>query len=476
METRTHPILNGPLMAAAALAAVAGWLFEPRLGLLMAGGWTALALALAGWLRPMSLVWLLLAAAMFNYGVAIGGAMVVKPTEVIQLAMLAVIMTRLAAGDREVAVRLRRAAPLVVALAMLAVITMATSAPHPSFFNTRYEILGYIALLYALLFFRLEHWRPLLVLSMAAVAIQGTVALAMRFILGISGVDLQLEGGGMVPFFLTADILDELSGGRFRLAGTFSHKNMLAAFFVLLLPVVGVHLFRRGGRLGFLALLPALAALALTDSMTGWGALMLVVALMLLFLRRFDYLAVMLLLILPLAAVGLLRFGESIFFRVEQLFGTQSGWGTVSSRVELLQISLRLIGEHPWGGIGRGNFALFGQTWYPHAHNLFLMKLIELGVPGGLAFTGTILAVVGRVWWAILREPARLAAQGQYFHLLGAALGLTGFLGMNLFDYNYNHFSLGPLFMALMGLALAAAMNLPGLTSAESTAPPKGHS
>jgi O-antigen ligase len=199
-------------------------------------------------------------------------------------------------------------------------------------------------------------------------------------------------------------------------------------------------------------------ALGLTDSMSGWVAMLAVIGLMLVCLRRFDYLAVMVLLVLPLGAVGLVKFGEPIFYRIEQLFSGQAGWGTVSSRMTIYQISLRLIGDHPWMGIGRGNFQLYGETYYSHAHNLFLMKMIEMGIPAGLAFAGLLIGIVGRVWWSILTQVRRLSEQGQYYNLLGLGLGCLGFVAMNLLDYNYIHFSLGPMFMTMLGIALAVAM------------------
>ncbi len=456
--------LVGALLMLGAATAVAGYILYPALGVLMVGAWAGLGLILAAWQRPVIMYWALWAAGVYNYGVRVPGA-VIKPTELVQLAMIAFMMMRLAAGDREAIRRLSRAGGLALALALLGALAVLSAAPQPNFFNVRYEIFNFATLGYGLLFFRARDWPGIVALFVAAVAAEACITLVLWFGYRINGLDFVGEGGGMSVSRISAQQIEAIAGGRYRVFGTMTHKNMLAAFFVLLLPLVGVQMLR-GRRLSWLvAVIPALVALGLTDSMTGWVALVIVVALLLIFMRRFDYLAVMALLVLPVLAVAVWKFGDPIFYRTRQLFGTTTGYGTVSSRYEILNISLRLIADHPWLGIGRNNFQFYGQTYYTHAHNLFLMKIIEMGIPAGAAFIGVLLAMFARLWWAVLRQTRRLSAQGQYYHLLGATLGLTGILAMNMLDYNYTHFSLGPMFTGLLGIALAAAMDLPAVTA-----------
>lgn len=457
-------MLVGALLMGGAVAAVAAYIFYAALGMVMVGAWAGLALILAAWQRPVVMFWVLWLAGIYNYGVRVPGA-VIKPSELVQLAMIAFIMMRIAAGDREAIERLARAGWLAIMLVLLGFMAIASAAPHANFFNVRYEIFNFATIMYGLLFFRASDWKSIVTLFVVAVGAEAFITLGLWFGYGINGIDLVGEGGGMSVSRFTSTDIENIAGGRYRVFGTMTHKNMLAAFFVLLLPLVAVQMLR-GRRFSWLvAVVPALVALGLTDSMTGWVAMIIVTALLLVFMRRFDYLAIVSWMVLPVLALAIWKFGEPIFYRTQQLFGTTTGYGTVSSRWEILNISLRLIEDNPWLGIGRNNFQLYGQTYYTHAHNLFLMKIIEMGIPAGLAFIGVMLAVFGRIWWAVLRQTRRLSEQGQYYHLLGATLGLTGILAMNMLDYNYLHFSLGPMFTGLLGISLAVAMDLPGVSA-----------
>lgn len=460
--------LVGALLMTGAAAAVAGYIFYPALRMFMLWGWAVLGLILAAWRRPVIMYWALWAAGIYNYGMRVPGA-VIKPSELVQIAMIAFTIMRLAAGDREAIERLARAGWLTIMLVLLGLMAAASAAPHPHFFNARYEIFNYATIVYGLLFFRARDWRGIVALFVVAVAAEAFMTLVLWFGYGINGLDFVGEGGGMSVSRMTADQIERFAGGKNRVFGTMAHKNMLAAFFVLLMPLVSVQMLRGRRFSWFIAVIPALVALGLTDSMTGWAALGIAIGLLLVFMRRFDYLAIVLLMVLPVLAVGIWKFGDSIFYRTQQLFGTTAGYGTVSARYEILNISLRLIEDHPWLGIGRNNFQFYGQTYYSHAHNLFLMKIVEMGIPAGAAFIGAMLAMFGRIWWAVLRQTRRLSAQGQYYHLLGATLGLTGIMAMNMLDYNYTHFSLGPMFTGLLGIALAVAMDLPGVAEDRST-------
>lgn len=401
----------------------------------------------------------LLVVAPFNYGFMVGGASI-KLSELVAVAMAGLILMRLVSGDEGVYARLRRAGAPLVALTLLGVMAVTTALPHPNVFNVRYEIENYLVFAYVILLFRRSWWKPLLITLLAMVAVESVIALTLKFGFGLTGTSFFGVGGGVSLVHLQAEDLESLAGGKFRLSGTFGHKNMLAGFYILTLPVIGLEMLHRGRLLWLAVLLPALATLALTDSMTGWTAMVVVVVLALIHLRRFDYLALLVLLVLPLAAVGLYKFGDSIFSRIDQLFSSQEGWGTVSSRVEILNISRNLLHQYPWMGIGRNNFLEYGKTYYTHAHNLYLMKMIEMGIPAGIAFSMAILAMMARAWWTILRQARRLAAEQQYYRTLGLWLGCLGFLSMNCFDYNYAHFSLGPIFMAMLGILMAVAMGL----------------
>lgn len=466
METRPATLTRGlPARARGWLAAIAGlavvlaWLYGQLYGLLLIAGAGGAALTLAAFRHPMLLVVVLWLIAPFNYGRLVGPA-VIKLSELVIGLMVVVAMLRLAAGDASAWQRVRRGWHLLVMLSLLGLLAVATAWPHPNFFNVRYEIQNYIAMAYALLFFQRRHWPLLAALAAAGLAIEAAAALALKYGLGVTGINFAADWGGIQYVWLTADDLASLAGGLFRLAGTFGHKNLLAAWCVMLLPLATFELLRQthGRPLALAVIGPALVTLALTDSMTGWGAIVLVTAIALMHLRRFDYLAVFGLLLLPVAAFALVRFGDSIFYRIGQLFGGgEEGFGTVSSRMQMLDISRRLISEYFWFGIGRNNYLAYGQTYFNHAHNLALMKLIEMGVPAGLMFIAFLTGVLARSWFTLLTRAVPLARQGQYYRYLGVWLGCLGFTAMNMFDYSYANFSLGPIFMLLLGVLLAMA-------------------
>lgn len=448
----------GPALLIAGAGLICVYPIDLIMGEALTGALIGAALTLAAFHFPILPILLLLAVAPFNYGVIAGDASI-KLSEGLVGVMLAVALLRAAGGDPAIRERIRRTGLALAALGILAALAVMTAIPHPNPFNVRYEIENYVACAYAFLFFRRAWWRPILLVALATLAIESATALVLKFGYGLTGINFFNVGGvGLVQ--LSAEDLAGLAGGRFRLSGTMGHKNMLAAFFVLLLPLVSLEMLHRRRLLWLVAVLPALAALALTDSMTGWGATLAIVLLTLLYLRRFDYLALLVLLVLPVAGVVLYLFGDSIFERITQLTSSYEGWGTVSSRMEIWNISTRLINEHPWMGIGRNNFAFYGKTYYVHAHNMFTMKLIEMGIPAGVIFAGVIAALLARTWGALARQAGRLAAEQQYYRTLGLWLGCFGFVGMNLFDYSYSNFSLGALFMMMLGSLLAIAMDL----------------
>jgi O-antigen ligase len=456
--SRPIPLWLGPALLAGAAAVVAYFFSDPLGGPALAAALAGGALALVSFHVPIVPTLLLLLVAPFNYGVITGDASL-KLSEGLAGVMLAVLLLRAAGGDPQLYQRVRRAGLPLAALALLGTLAILTAASQPNVFNVRYEIENYIACAYAIIFFRRAWWRPILWTVMAAILAESLAALALKFVYGLTGINF-FNAGGVGRVQLSEEDLAGLAGGRFRLSGTMGHKNMLAAFYVLLLPLLGLEMLHKKRPLFLVVLLPALATLMLTDSMTGWGATLVITLLTLLYLRRFDYLALLVLVALPVGGVVLYKFGDSLFGRVQQLFGSYEGWGTVSSRVEIWNITKRLISENPWRGIGRNNFAFYGKTYYVHAHNLFAMKAIEMGVPAGVCFAGVILAMMARSWRAIARQAARLGAQQQYYRTLGLWLGCLGFIAMNLFDYNYSNFSLGVVFMMMLGILLAIAMDL----------------
>jgi putative inorganic carbon (HCO3(-)) transporter len=103
-------------------------------------------------------------------------------------------------------------------------------------------------------------------------------------------------------------------------------------------------------------------------------------------------------------------------------------------RLELWQSSLTLIRDHPWFGVGPGNFLRAYRTRYvlpsawqefnlEHPHNVYLDHWTRLGVLGVLAGIAVQVA-----FWRALRRRSKYLALSKRFALAKRALtlGLAG--------------------------------------------------
>lgn len=195
--------LVGALLMTGAAAAVAGYIFCPALRMFMLWGWAVLGLVLAAWQRPVVMYWALWAAGIYNYGMSGVPGAVIKPSELVQIAMIAFTIMRLAGGDREAIERLAHAGWLTLALLLLGLMAIASAAPHPNFYNARYEIFNYATIVYGLLFFRARDWRSIVALFVVAVAVEAFMTLVLWFGYGVNGLDFVGEEGGVSVLYLS---------------------------------------------------------------------------------------------------------------------------------------------------------------------------------------------------------------------------------------------------------------------------------
>jgi O-antigen ligase len=105
------------------------------------------------------------------------------------------------------------------------------------------------------------------------------------------------------------------------------------------------------------------------------------------------------------------------------------------ARFDIWRRTLHMIGDHPLGGIGPGNFQqVFERTYNPevnndgrrgvHAHNDWLQQFGELGVPGGLAYA--------ILWAAVLKVGWTRAVRRGDFATVGSLLALVAIGGTNV--------------------------------------------
>lgn len=76
-----------------------------------------------------------------------------------------------------------------------------------------------------------------------------------------------------------------------------------------------------------------------------------------------------------------------------------------SRRVELLDGALRIVHQHPFGGLGQGAefMILVDGESYPHTHNVLTQALVQLGLPGMLLLC-LMWALAGWVGWCHRRK------------------------------------------------------------------------
>lgn len=113
---------------------------------------------------------------------------------------------------------------------------------------------------------------------------------------------------------------------------------------------------------------------------------------------------------------------------------------TLIVRAELWNRALYMISDFPLTGIGPGQFSRVLHERYPafllpdgeegpHAHNLLLEYLVELGLPGALAFLWMVLVFFSQCHQATRSNDTQLRWTGW-----GLAFGVMGFLTFGLTD------------------------------------------
>lgn len=109
---------------------------------------------------------------------------------------------------------------------------------------------------------------------------------------------------------------------------------------------------------------------------------------------------------------------------------------THDPRIQVWALALKLIRQHPWLGVGLGNYKVLyqpqtipGYDELPHAHNLWLTLAAEAGIPAAIALT----TIIG---WALYRCVRSLAVIPKQQHpvLLGYVWAFSSLTLLSLFD------------------------------------------
>ena len=259
-------------------------------------------------------------------------------------------------------------------------------------------------------------------------------------------------------------------GRPFRAQGTLGHYVIFAemlmqigcmAWALLLGSERGKLALRVGIGLGFAGIT---AALFLTETRAALGGLVLgcLASLMMLSGRRTRILAIATLIVIVAGATLWIRHAR----RTEWINRNDSG---TQFRVLMWKDGLRLVGQHPWFGVGMETVRVHFRDWNIHGfiqynvrshfHSTFLQIAVERGIPALLAW----LWFCGAYLIFLLRLIARSSGREGFACsvAVGALAGFVAFTFTSFFHYNLGEESLAMIFFFYFGLAVAIDRLLP---------------
>ncbi len=238
-----------------------------------------------------------------------------------------------------------------------------------------------------------------------------------------------------------------------RVAGSLGAANIAASFLNLLLPLCLCVYFASTTK--FMRLLASVAlicggvGLVLTLSRGGWVGTAVAFGICVVVALRKNWLSLAVLVKVALGTSILV--GAFLPVLSARIFGDDQG--SAESRIGLVQISARMIADHPLG-VGANNWALvakeyaesseFRGQWFYTVHNKYMLVLTETGWLGLLAYLGFIFSVIYCGWRAWNRNDRLLAP---------IALGLTAAICGQLFHMGVEIFNGRPQIQLLWLLA-----------------------
>lgn len=214
-------------------------------------------------------------------------------------------------------------------------------------------------------------------------------------------------------------------------------------------------------------------ALLLSQSRSGWLAVVITTGVVLLLLARFDQRRPWRLFFASVLMAGAVAAGV-VLWRLPADFLAQlwteppretvvGSLATFSFRLEIWRWALAAIGDFPVTGVGLASFPAVVHRLYPtlipvsyvgaHAHNIFLQTALDVGVPGLVAYLALIFAA-SVMTWQLLRQQSQSATLA-----LGAWGGLLALHVYGLTDALEIGAQPGIVLWLLLGLITAAYLN-----------------
>ena len=264
-----------------------------------------------------------------------------------------------------------------------------------------------------------------LINSPARLRLLAWVIVLPSLLITILGLGQLFAGWASPPLLQQLDlklIADGQPAGR--MSSLLMYANTLAAYLVI---VFGLALgllidawqtrprdWRKVGLLSLISVLGAMGLL-LTKSRSGWG---IAFGICLIYCLYLGWRSIFLALAAIGASIGWATWGpiagrDSLRAIVPALFWSRLSDDAFERPIETLrstqwQFASEMISHRPWFGWGLRNFTPLYKghmgLWLGHPHNLFLMLLAEIGIPGTLLFCGLI-------GWVMLQASRLLFAQ-----------------------------------------------------------------
>ena len=303
-------------------------------------------------------------------------------------------------------------------------------------------------------------WKAVLLGFCAALSIQfitGSVEFVEQSTAFLSS--LNLNWPGILDSSVRGASIVQLPNGEsfLRAYGTLPHPNILGGFaFVLLLGPIPFFIRKeKPNNLALLLLIPGISLLALTFSRSAWLAVIVFSLVLIWKSKYFDRrrLALLLVIIAISFIVTLLPYRQLVQARTTSTTSHSEEFSFIG-RAWLSQEALKMIGEHPFTGVGIGSFitelanrAGEGYVIEP-VHNILLLAGAELGIPGLLLVTALSISFIYHLFKA--RNPNAILA--------GATL--TGLGLISFFDHYLWTLAPGRLMLGLViGLFLGQGIN-----------------
>lgn len=412
---RLEPLLSAAAIALVCCAAVLlAYRTDPVVPLM---GAAAIAAAIAGFVRPVWVVYAAILAVPFEaVALPLGPAALTPAESLFALAGGAWALRRIADGRLP-------AVPTPLTIPLLALVL----AVLPGLINAQddFQVLKRFAM-----------W-GLFFLTFNMLVAEGSRATVRNMLVALAAA------GGIEGLIV---VFSAVGGGPVdRFQGTFEHANTLGLFVAMALPAAIAVALGRSGALRAPAIAAAAAMVAALVFSLSRGAVLGAVGGLVVFLAVRSFRRLLVATVAVGLVVSLLILGGAIAppqgipqvtALEERLTGAGPGADRPDDRIRIWDNTPRLIADHLWFGVGSYNFKEFSVRYgivkaetrqpYTHAHNVPLTVLAEMGLVGLAAFVW-VLVGIARV---LLRACSRRAGRDRVWAIAIAgtvtAVGLQG--------------------------------------------------